>query len=145
MGLLAPDQPGQSKFFSGAIVQAVRARKQDLEAQKAQKESDKAARLLEKQAEKDHRATEAEEQRQTRATERAENRLRNRLNWRLVELKSSKKQNRAVNRSNKPTKQARTKTMKRKLSNAKRVELPEPKTRVVRSGRAVALPSRFRQ
>jgi hypothetical protein len=125
MGLLAPDQPGQSKFFSGAIVQAVRARKHDLEAQKAQKELDREARLLEKQAQKDRRAAEAKDRRQTRTTAQAEKQAQKQaeLEARRAQ-KAINKQLKAEEQLHKPTKQAPTKPTKRKLSNAEPVEFP---------------------
>jgi hypothetical protein len=111
-----------------------------------QKEQDKKAKRLEKQAEKDRKAREAEELRKSRAAERAEKQAQKQaeLEARRAQ-KAVNKQLKAEEQLHKPTKQAPMKRTKRKLSNSESVELPGPKTRVARSGRSVALPTRFRQ
>jgi hypothetical protein len=146
MGLLAPDQPGQTQFFSPARIRVVRTQQQDLETQKSQNEQDKEVKRLEKQAEKDRKAREAEERRKSRAAERAEKQAQKQaeLETRRAQ-KAVNKQLKAEEQLHKPTKQAPMKRTKRKLSNSEPVELPDPKTRVARSGRSVALPTRFRQ
>jgi PAS domain-containing protein len=145
MGLFIKDEPGQAVFFSPAKIAAVRARQEELEAQRNQEKLEKEVERQDRAAERERKAQEVQERRETRQrirTEKLEQKERDKeartvqkqLNQQLV------LENQAQKDQNKQSRIAR----KRKPQDAPPVEPQEPKTRKARSGRIIALPSRLK-
>ena len=144
MGLFVKDEPGQAMFFSPAKIAAVRARQKELEAQKEQEKLEKAVERQIKATERGRKAQEAQERRETRQRIRAE----------TLEQKQREKEARSMQRelnkqlrfeeqSQKDQKKEVTTGRKRKREDLPHEERKQPETRVARSGRTVALPTRF--
>ena len=72
MGLFDKDEPGQAMFFSPTRIAAVRARQEELEAQKEQERREKEQERQNRAAEKERKAQEAREKREEKQRIRAE-------------------------------------------------------------------------
>lgn len=145
MGLFIKDKPGQAMFFSPAKIAAVRARQEELEAQKEQEKLEKEVERQNRAAEKERKAQETQKRRETKKRIRAEKQDQKQ---REKEARTTQKQLNQQLHLEKQLQKNQNKqpgiTRKRKTEDAPPVEPPEPKTRVARSGRIIALPTRFK-
>lgn len=145
MGLVVKDQPGQAMFFSPAKIAAVRARHEELEAQKEQERLERAVERQNRVTERERKAQEVQERREARQRIRTEKWEQKRRDKEARQIQTRRKQplDRKEQSSSDhppPSRMAR----KRKAEGEPLEQSPEPKTRVARSGRTVALPARFR-
>ena len=144
MGLFVKNEPGQAMFFSPDKIAAVRARQEELDAQKEQERLSKETEKQRKAIEKKQKAQEVRERKIARQQLAAQKR----------EAKDRAKETRMFQKqANRQLiyEQSIPKTpaiVAAKLKKRKAVEdplsMPPPlKSRVGRSGRTIALPARF--
>ena len=145
MELFGKDEPGQAMFFSPGKIAAIRIRQQELEARKDQERLAKEAEKERKAIERKLKVQETQERqiaRQQLAAQKREAKQRDK-----EARKCQKQMNRQLqqepqqqkDRSNVPKV-----SKKRKAIEEPPGKPPEPKSRVNRNGRSIALPTRFR-
>ena len=144
MGLFTKDEPGQAIFFSPAKITAVRAHQQELEAQKEQERLKKEVDRQNKAAEKELKAQKAQERREIRQKKQAE---KLEQKQRQIEARTKQKELNEQLKIEKELQKDRTKQVvvakKRKREEHPPKEVEQPKSKKARSGRTVALPTRF--
>ena len=145
MELFAKDEPGQAMFFSPGRIAAIRTRQQELEVQKEQERLAKEADKELKAIEREQKAQDVRERKAARLQVAAEKRE---AKQREKEARVCQEQaNRQLQQEQQPQKaqsKAPKPTRKRKAIEDPPGEPPEPKSRMNRSGRSIALPTRFR-
>lgn len=144
MGLFSKNEPGQAIFFSPAKIATVRARQEELEAQKEQEKLRKEAERQIRVVEKERKAQEVQERKENRLKIRAEKLAQKQ---RDKDARTSQKQMKehlniekqaSKNRNPKPIIVERGES-----SNVSVAQSEEVKTRTARNGRVIALPTRF--
>lgn len=146
MGLFPKDQPGQAMFFSPTKIAAVRAHQEELEAQKEQEKHEKEQERQNRAAEKERKAQVAQERRETGQRIRAEKlQQKQRDKEARIIQKQLKEHLRLEEQSQKHQKKPAVPSEKEKQKDTPSVEPEQPKTRIARSGRTVALPMRFQE
>jgi hypothetical protein len=146
MGLLAKDEPGQGMFFSPAKIASVRAH---IAAEEASKEQEKVARqiqLQEKAKEKELKALRVQERREerlrTRAAKEAE---KKRAQIARKEAEAAKTRHQNKEQKQKIQAKVSRSPQKRKAVDEVAESSKRACQRVMRNGRAVTLPTRFRE
>ena len=141
MGLWDKDEPGQAIFFSPAKIAAVRARQGELEAQKEQEKLKKELERQNKAVEKERKAQEVQERRETRTRKQQQRQAEK-------EARTTQQQlNQQFGLEEQPQKTFKKQSpiaRKRKPEDIPPIEPWEPKVRVSRNGRTIALPMRFK-
>ncbi len=146
MGLFTKDEPGLAMFFSPAKIAAVRARRDELEAQKEQEKLEKEQERRNKAAEKEKKVQEAQERRETRLRIQAEKQQQKEREKEARTIqKQLNEQLRIEKQLQKDEKKQVTVARKRKQEDLPQVEAKRSKTRIAQSGRVIALPTRFRE
>ena len=144
MGLIDEDKPGQAMFFSPGRITAVRARQEELEAQKEQerlaKEEEKKRRVIGREL----KAQEARERKEAKREKAAQKRAAK------IHEKETRALQKQANRQliyeqsiSKISTTEITRPKKRRAIEDPTLMPPSPKSRISRSGRKIALPSRF--
>lgn len=144
MELFAKNEPGQAMFFSPGKIAAVRARQQELEAQKEQEKLAKEVEKERKAAEKKLKAQEVRERkiaRQQLATQKKE--VKHRENEARIFQKQADKQLIHEQLISKTPVTINDRPKKRKLIEDLSELPPPPKSRIGRGGRNINLPTRF--
>ena len=146
MGLFVKDEPGQAMFFSPAKIAAVRARQDELEAQKEQEKLEKELEHQNRAAEREQKAQEIQERRETKKKIRVEKlQQKKREQEARATQKQLNEQLKIEKQLQKGQKKQVTIAKKRKQEEPLQIEAKRPETRVARNGRSIALPTRFRE
>ena len=144
MGLFDKDKPGQAMFFSPGRIAAVRARQEELEAQQEQeklaKEEEKKRRVIEREL----KAQEARKRKEAKQEEAARKRAAKIHEKETQTLQKQANRQLAYEQSiSKISAIETTRPKKRKAVEDPSPMPPLPKSRIGRSGRKIALPTRF--
>ena len=145
MGLIGKDEAGQAIFFSPGKIAEVRAKHEELRAQKEQEQRAKELKKQEQALSRERKKQELQERRDDRAKIRAEKQQQKELE------KMARAAQKEVNEQFRIEQQRMKDHIKQNRGSIKRKrgpdiseEIPEPKTRIGRSGRSITLPTRFR-
>jgi hypothetical protein len=145
MGLIGKDEAGQAIFFSPGKIAEVRAKHEELRAQKEQEQQAKELKKQEQALAKERKKQELQERQNNRAKIRAEKQQQKELEKiaRAAQKEANKQLRAEQQRQKDHIKQNRGST-KRKREPDIPEEIPEPKMRIGYSGRNITLPTRFR-